>query len=244
MIPLFEVVLLELQARCNRSCFFCPRQGDTSGLRMNPNGTPVMSSMPTGDAMSVLDQLRDLDFHGPISFHHLSEPFLDSRTTWLARCAAKLGMRPYEHTNGDVLRRRPDLREECRVFTYVTVGLYDDLPEDKLEQERQYWRDNLPCEVRFSELVNSHPRTDVDDDPRLHRPKTVKCGPCVRPIKRMIIHYNGSMALCCEDMAESFDLGNVARSSVSDCWYSDKHQQLVEDLKTGVRTGQCSRCAL
>lgn len=240
----FQVVLLELQSYCNRTCFFCPRQGDKSGLRFAADGHPVRSAMSTEHALNALDQLEAMGFTGRISFHHLSEPFLDPRLLWLASEAAVRGMQPYEHTNGDYLAGRPDLWKYTGIFKYIVMGIYEDMPEEQLEAKKQWWCDRLPTEVKFNTLSRVYPRTDVADDSRLIRKKEIYAGPCSRPDLRMIIHYNGNMALCCEDMAESFGLGNVFETSVKECWHSAKHVGLLADLKAGRRTGQCTRCAL
>jgi radical SAM protein with 4Fe4S-binding SPASM domain len=247
-IPLFEVALIELQSHCNRRCFFCPRQGDVTGARFDADGRPVRSSMSTVNALRILDELEEMGFTGRVSFHHLSEPFLDPRLIAMAQAARDRGMTPYEHTNGDVLLSAPNaaaLRRQCDVFEYVTVGLYDDTPGDLLEEKREFWRTTLPCEVRFSELTNVYPRTDVAPDPRLIREKQVyPDGPCSRPLLRLIVHYNGNMALCCEDMAESHNLGSVTATSVRACWYSENHQRVIQSLLAGDRPDPCRRCAL
>lgn len=44
----------------------------------------------------------------------------------MAREAKRRGMRPYVHTNGDVLRQDEALcADDAEIFEYIVVGLYD-----------------------------------------------------------------------------------------------------------------------
>jgi hypothetical protein len=91
---LFQRVVIELQSDCNRDCYFCCRQSDASGKRRTPEGKRVFKSMPAEKVMGLLDELESLSFKGYITFHHLSEAFLDKRLIQIATEAKKRGMRP------------------------------------------------------------------------------------------------------------------------------------------------------
>ena len=75
---LFQRVAIELQSDCNRDCYFCCRQSDTSGKRRTSEGIRVLKSMPTEKVIKLLDELESLSFKGYITFHHLGEAFLDA----------------------------------------------------------------------------------------------------------------------------------------------------------------------
>ncbi len=248
-LPLFNKVLLELQSLCNRSCFFCPRTGDTSGKRVDSSGTAVRKSMSTEHALAIMDQLVALGYRGWIAFHHLSEPFLDPRILDMARAARQRGLRPYEHTNGDVLRRRPDLCEQAvKVFDYVCVGLYDYTTPAELEAEKVFWRARLPgIPVLFSEVGAVYPRSFVNFDRRMVRSQqTYPCGACSRPLERLIVHYDGGVGLCCEDMHAEFGLGDAFTQPIRDIWFSEHHVALVNALTAGQRRPfrLCRACPL
>src|SRR5262249_18707440 len=91
-LPLFQRVLVELQSHCNRSCYFCCRESDIRGKRKFADGTSVQQAMPTEKVMSLLDELQALGFTGYITFHQLSEAFLDKRLMEVARAARARGM--------------------------------------------------------------------------------------------------------------------------------------------------------
>lgn len=249
-LPLFKRVLLELQSNCNRDCFFCNRVGDVSGKRIDADGQNIKRSMPSEQVVNILNQVAALGFKGPIAFHHMSEPFLDPRLIDFARQARQLGMMPYEHTNGDALKGNDALcRAAAEVFDYIVVGLYDDLSTAELLQEKVYWRQRLKgTKVEFSVIEGHiHPRTFVPYDSRMIIAKrSYPKGVCERPLLRMIIHYDGNVALCCEDMIDSFSLGNVFEQPVEEIWYSAKLLKIVQDLQNGKRSAYplCAKCPL
>jgi radical SAM protein with 4Fe4S-binding SPASM domain len=248
-IPLFLRLIIELQSNCNRECFFCNRTFDVSGKRLDESGKRIIKQMPTENALRIMDQAKALGFKGRVAFHHMSEPFLDSRIIDMAHEARRRGFRPYEHTNGDVLRNNKELcREAANVFEYIKVGLYDYKNEAELKQEQSFWRDALQgTEVRFSLGGMVFPRSMTPEDEKMFRPKNNYPGtPCTRPLFRMIVHYDGNVGLCCEDMTDAFGLGNAFEQPLGDIWYSEKHVGIVKDLQQGRREKYeaCKNCPM
>ena len=205
--------------------------------------------MPTENALKIMDEAVSIGFKGKVAFHHMSEPFLDNRIIEMAHEARKRGLTPYEHTNGDVLRKNPDLCEQAAgVFEYIVVGLYDHKNEEERLAEETFWKKQLKgTTVKFSVVDAVFPRCNTPFDDRMFREKNAhSVSPCIRPLNRMIIHYDGNMALCCEDMSDMFDLGNAFEQSVEKLWYSDKHIEIINDLQKGYRYkyAACKNCPM
>jgi radical SAM protein with 4Fe4S-binding SPASM domain len=248
-IPLFRRLLLELQSNCNRTCFFCNRPWDDSGKRLAADGRHVLKSMPTAHALRILDEAQAMGFRGGVAFHHMSEPFLDPRIIDMAHEARKRGMHPYEHTNGDVLRRNDALcKAAVSVFEYIVVGLYDHKDDTERDAEIRFWQKRLEgTDVRFSAVDKVFPRSLTPFTDRMFRPKQIyPSGVCRRPLVRMIVHYDGNVALCCEDMKDDFGLGNAFETPIRDLWYSERHVGIIRDLEQGRRDryGPCAKCPI
>ncbi|WP_158241496.1 radical SAM/SPASM domain-containing protein [Novosphingobium sp. TH158] len=248
-IPLFKRLLVELQSNCNRNCFFCNREFDTSGKRYDADRRKVIRRMPTEQAISILNQAQAMGFSGNVAFHHYSEPFLDDRIIDMAHAARERGMVPYEHTNGDVLRQDKALsRAAAEVFDHIVVGLYDYKSEDELREEMAFWEDRLAgTRLRFSLGGDVFPRVMTPHDTRMFREKQTYPGaPCLRPLMRLIVHYDGMVPLCCEDMETRFDLGNAFSTGIADLWFSDRHVEIVKALKKGERHrfALCAQCPI
>lgn len=247
-VPLFQRVVLELQSHCNRDCFFCSRESDTSGKRKHADGTSVQRSMPTEKVSAILDELEALGFIGFITFHHLSEAFLDKRLLDVARDAKRRGMRPYVHTNGDVLRNSPQLcRAAAEVFEYIVVGLYDYQCEAEKLAEQAFWRERLQgTSVGFSLVENVYHRTHTPGGERMDTivRHTHPTAVCAEPLSFLLIHYNGDVGCCCEDMLGELLRVNVFEHGIREIWYSDRHIAVIDDLQRGERDKYdlCSRC--
>jgi len=257
-IALFERLQIESQSNCNRACWFCPRTYDRSGKYLDERGSSVHNQMPTWKILSLLDEAKALGFHGKVGFHHYSEPLIDKRNIMLAHEARERGMKPYLHTNGDVLKRDDSLCDTVKkIYGLIVVGLYDYKTNEELEEDKRYWRKRLaganlefsPIGVSGAPLADSVgiPKALVPTDARMAIPDlTYANGPCHRPLIRMIIQYDGTMAHCCEDTYGAFNLGNVYQSSLEELWFSERHAQPTHDLIAGRREkyALCRQCPL
>jgi 2-deoxy-scyllo-inosamine dehydrogenase (SAM-dependent)/8-amino-3,8-dideoxy-alpha-D-manno-octulosonate transaminase len=257
-ISLFERLQIESQSNCNRSCWFCPRTYDRSGKYLDQAGKATLARMPTEKILDLLDQAQAMGFRGRVAFHYYSEPLLDERNIMLAREARNRGMRPYLHTNGDVVRHNVQLCQEIsEIYEIIVVGLYDYRTNDELEESKCYWRKKLPgANLSFSPIGLSGarsaysigvPRALVPPDQRMSIPDIVfSNAPCHRPVIRMLIQYDGEMCHCCEDIHGSFQLGNVYRSSLKELWFSEHHQKIIVNLIEGARDKyqMCRACPM
>ena len=257
-IPMFERLEVETQSHCNRSCWFCPRIHDRSGAYLDSLATPVKKQMATETVLDILDQAAGLQFTGGVSFYFYSESLLDKRNLMFARAARERGMKPFLHTNGDVLRNNESLcRAVAAVYEYVVIGIYDYQTDAELQSQKSFWSQRMTgCDLRFSTIGEGParsarsmgtPRALVPSDQRFAVPDfTYSNAPCHRPLIRLILRYDGRMCMCCEDMNGEFNLGNIHDSSLSELWYSDRHVQLVTDLMAGHREKHslCRNCPL
>ena len=255
-VPLFDRLLIESHAHCNRSCWFCPRSYDRSGKYIDGDGRNVASRMPTEKILGLLDQAAALGFRGLVGFHHYSEPLLDTRNPTLASEARRRGMLPYLHTNGDPLRENDTLcRAVVEVYEKIVVGLYDYESAAELEEEKRFWERRLAgvC-IEFSAIGAGGvqtgpsvgiPRALVPTDARMSIPDLTYAGaPCHRPQIRMIVQHDGIVCLCCEDTTGAFELGSVYESSLEALWFSSRHVEVVRDLMAGHRENYalCRNC--
>ena len=250
LIPLFQRAVIELQSHCNRDCHFCCRESDTSGKRKTADGESVRQSMPSEKVMTLFDELESLGFKGYITFHHLSEAFLDSRLIEMAREAKRRGMRPYVHTNGDVLRDDEQLcKETADVFEYVVVGLYDYTTEEERDSQKEFWQKRLlGTRVMFSLVENVYVRTHSADSNQMNSLErtTYPTAICTEPQKYLLIHYNGDVCCCCEDMYGELLRFNIFETSIRDIWFSERHAQVIHTLLAGERKefDLCAKCTM
>ncbi len=258
---LFDDLTLELQSNCNRSCWFCPRTYDTSGKYFEKNGNRIIKQVPSGKLLDILDQAQAMGYKGRVSNHHLSEPLLDKRVVEIAWEIRKREMFPVMNTNGDLFRRDKTLsREAAKVFEHIVIGIYDSMTKEEIEQEKEFWYKRLGGTRVFFSVIpqfspneigldrgGAFPRTAVPFDPRMtHKERTYLGGACHRPLERLLIQYDGCVALCCEDHKGQFDLGNAFEIPIKEIWYSEKRLIIVKNLVAGYRNlyPLCSTCSM
>ena len=250
LIPLFQRVVIELQSHCNRDCHFCCRESDTLGKRKTADGESVRQSMPSDKVMTLFDELESLGFKGYITFHQLSEAFLDRRLIVMAREAKRRGMRPYVHTNGDVLKDDERLsKETADVFEYVVVGLYDYTTEEEKNSQKEFWKMRLlGTRVMFSLVEDVYVRTHSADNSQMSAltRQTYPNAVCTEPQKYLLIHYNGDVCCCCEDMYGELLRFNIFETSIKDIWFSQRHAQVINTLLMGQRKrfDLCAKCTM
>lgn len=230
---------IELTSHCNRDCFFCPRFGDRSGKRKDETGKPVIATAPTDKIYDLIDQAADIFPDGQmITFHHLSEPFLDKRLCKFARYAREKGFMPIIHTNGDVLKGNPKLcREAVESFDEITVGLYDYRNSIERSIHEMFWRRRLKGmkNLHFTRHEIVFPRHNADrthpqmknfqkavDDANPH--------PCYMVREQFIVHYDGNIGLCCEDHIDMFNVGNAYETPLKDLIFSDRRKEVMNIL--------------
>ena len=249
-IPLFQRVVIELQSNCNRECYFCCRESDASGKRKTADGKSVMQFMSSERVMILLDELRSMGFGGYITFHHLSEAFLDKRLVAIAREARRRGMRPYVHTNGDVLRDNEALcRDAAEVFEYVVIGLYDYKTEKEKLREKEFWKQRLKgTQVMFSLAEKVYVRTHSPSNSQMNEigRRTYLNAACAQPLKYLVIHYDGAVACCCEDMYGDLLNMDVFETTIREAWYSERHAAVIRALQSGDRKQfeLCAKCTM
>ncbi len=66
--------------------------------------------------------------------------------------------------------------------------------------------------------------------------------PCRQPSKRMIINHKGEMLMCCDDLINNFELGNIHDNTLEELWFSEHHQDLVLSLNKGRSHPHCLSC--
>ena len=167
-------------------------------------------------------------------------------------------MKPYLHTNGDVLKHDDALCDAVKsVYGLIVVGLYDYETNEQLEATKQYWLSKLsgstiefspigPMGVRSAHSIGV-PRALVPSDRRMSVPDLRYVNaPCHRPLIRMLIQYDGEMCHCCEDTHGIFKLGNVHEHYLEELWFSERHAEIIESLGAGRREkyNLCRNCPM
>ena len=159
-------------------------------------------------------------------------------------------MKPYVHTNGDALRNSEALcKEAAEVFEYIVVGLYDYQTEEEKQREKRFWKERLKgTQVMFSLAEKIYVRTHSPRNSRMEAigRRSHADAVCAQPLTYLLIHYNGDVACCCEDMYGELLRMNIFETSIREVWYSERHAHLIKALQAGNRKqfALCTKCTM
>ena len=226
-IPLFDILEIETQSTCNRTCPGCLRNShpDRDGARAWFESHQLSSET----VERLFCEAIALGFNGPVCLSHYNEPLQDPRIGDFAHTAKRLGL-PFVYmcTNADLMTDRV-AAELDGVLDRIYVALYMDEPI-KTERQRRLEQRFTDTSLAFTGgghiATHFSPLFDVGALARQHAGH-----PCSEPQRRMIVNHRGDMLFCCDDMLGHFELGNVHEQSLEDLWYSERHQMLVRALQ-------------
>lgn len=177
---------------------------------------------------NVLGQAKKLDFKGIVGFNWFNEPLLDKRMVSFVAYAKELDLNTCIFTNGDLLT--PELvRQLDRVLDIVHVSFRENSRNALFQKTQVILHDGPDVTTHYSPYLNLE---------QLIAEGGASKGKCPELEIRMPITCTGEMALCCDDIACEFDLGNIYERSLADLWFSTKHKNIVEALSH--RDGRCN----
>jgi radical SAM protein with 4Fe4S-binding SPASM domain len=246
--PMWKTLEMDLHSNCNRDCKFCPRYFDRSGIRKDKNGKNVHIQTPTDKVYAVIDEVCEMGYKGVINFHRLSEALLDKRYLKFVKYAHSKGLEICENTNGDVLKRNSKLCTELDGIIFeLIIGLYDYKTYKEKLAQIEIWKSRFSkTSLRFStplETPNIRQGSEIyltkKKDPRIIDE------PCITRLNALLIRYDGNVSLCCQDDMCTFNLGNAFEQSIEEIWWSDKHIEIIDNVrKPGGRKKYelCSKC--
>lgn len=263
-----ELIEIETNSYCNRTCAFCPNVSIDRRSERNP--------MPDDTWQAILTGLRELDFAGTIVWSRYAEALAQKdivdrvRAVHEAAPKARLAM----NSNGDYLT--PTLLEELADagMERIWVDIY--LPDDQpytTELAQQYLDKFLSRVKRGATITGDEPELtgtlDVDrievllvcrnlDSMSKHQlsdrgglvkiaNQVQRTSPCYAPYKHLVIDWDGSVIPCCQLRSDTPQhAGYVAGRVGKDFGLVDAYASLAgwrESLRGfGPKASPCNTC--
>lgn len=238
--PLFERISIECNSYCNRFCSFCTRTYD--------NREKVR--MPSETIYKTLNELKEANFKGLISFHFYNEVFTDKRIFQLFEKCQDLGLNNYLVTNGDFLTVENVERLSKYNIKEFTLSLYDSKDREDFEKRsteyiQKYRLDQFDWELIILNGGEGFTnRAGYVDHIEEKYDLPVKAA-CSKIVKKIDVRYDGEVVMCCLDYYGLHSIGNINEENIIDIWYSDRRRQQLKDLAKGKRDKYklCSGCS-
>jgi cyclic pyranopterin phosphate synthase len=240
LYPLFDRISIECNSYCNRFCSFCTRTFD--------NREKVR--MPLSLIYKTLNELKEAEFKGLISFHFYNEVFTDKRIYQLFEKCKELGLNNYLVTNGDFLTAEKVKKLSQYNIKEFTLSLYDSKDREDFEERSKQYVKNHQLDSYDWELIILNGgegftnRAGYVDHVEEKVELPVKAA-CSKIVKKIDVRYDGEVVMCCLDYYGLHSLGNINNQNIIDIWYSEKKRQQLADLAKGNRYKYelCSRCS-
>ena len=241
MTPLFDVILIETQNECTRTCWFCKFGQERQDAERSQMSWPTIER--------IVGNLRDLNYRGRISWFWINEPLMDSRIVEIIRYTRQQCPDAFISlvTNGDLLTDAlyKDLRRNG--LDALGISLYDNPAAERSAEIEQDGRLVLmdmrhvrvpPLENRGGN-IKRHARLFVEPQ---RREQHTSCG---RPFRMMTVNARGQVVLCCADLYSDVVMGDVTTDRLEAIWNGDAFQAYRIQLSNRGRQGLplCSDCS-
>ncbi len=229
-----QQVFIEINTHCNRRCWYCP----------NSVAPIYQREIEPGHFRRILERLADINWTGPVAYHFINEPLLNSRLAEYISMTRHMLPKaiPILFTNGDhlTLERASELVEAGLLRCTITrhepqkPGWHE-----RIDQICQSWPEVFHCHPVAARPINvagvvGHGRPAEDFSPKLPF--------CRAPRRALVIRWNGDISLCCCDYQQNNTFGNLLQSPILDLWNSPRWDQVRKELAHGLRSGICVNC--
>jgi radical SAM protein with 4Fe4S-binding SPASM domain len=255
-IPLFSMIELNLLARCNRSCSFCPVSSETFYQDFYNN---KLDKLEMELYEKLLNDLTYINYSGVIGYSGLSEPLLHPKINqFIARSKEVLRNARVEIvSNGDVLNKKRLNNLFNNGLDTISISMYDGphqvehfskiktelgLREDQIILRRRYYENEnygLTISNRAG-LIDSNKFRSGKDKKVIKLPLRKVC---FYPFYMLKIDFNGDVTICSHDWRKKGCVGNIKEENILDIWKGNAIKIIRKTLAKNDRNfSPCNEC--
>ncbi len=237
-------ILIETINRCNSTCSFC-------AANCNDESRPFCR-MEEALFKKIISQISDWGrYAGYISLFANNEPFMDTRIIefhkYIREKLPEAKIKVF--TNGLLLDRKKF--EEIAPYTdlFIINNYCDDRKlHPNIAELYEYLKKNPKIHEKIDVQIKIRYIGEVltnraGSSPNKKEKKAIVKEPCLFPYTDMIIFPDGKAGICCCDVKEVTNLGNINDETIQEIWTGKKYESLRQKLKAG-RQGNtfCEHC--
>jgi len=200
--------------------------------------------MKWGIYKKIIDSLVDIGFAGRIALFLSNEPLLETRLIKMIRYAKRKSPRFFVDitTNGLLL-------DVDKVDELFSSGL-DNMNINDYRNDSTDFKDNL---VQIVEIFRNNPkitynaRSSKEQLPNYagvipQQFNSPDFGFCNFPFRKLVFDIKGNVMVCCNDFKHTTNLGNIENNLILSLWYSEKMNEIRENLLKDNRIRLCANC--
>jgi radical SAM protein with 4Fe4S-binding SPASM domain len=239
-IPLFNHIEIETINRCNGDCSFCP---------INRHSDPREFKLMEKDLfLSIINQLRGLNYSGKLALFSSNEPLLDKRIIELSEIARRALPNAFLfiYTNGSLLSVEK-LQELMKYLDFLLIDNYNDLPilNKPVKEIYNFIKDKPEyCDRIKIQLIRKNAIRLTRGGQAKNRSNLYFLrSPCIKPFEEFIIRSDGKISLCCNDAVGGSTLGDLSRENILEIWNGEAFRHIRSKLLHGRHLlDQCKNC--
>ncbi len=233
-----KAIEIEINSHCNRACSYCPNAHQE---RLEKG------SMKRETFLKILEQLREINFSGRLSFSFYNEPLLSPDLNFFAHEAKKNlpDINLVLYTNGTLLSKE-------RLKELLALGV-DQFIVTKHENELDYTFEKTLISIDQHVIATKIKYQTYKDLKLTNRGGLISNldkgdlpinQPCLIPLRVMTITNQGTVLPCFEDYHQTQALGNINTHTLFEIWNSKPYAAFRKKLALGMRTAYpvCSKC--
>ncbi len=230
--PIFTKIEIETINRCNYPCKFCP-------VNKNIDKRPF-KIMEIELFISMIEQLKEINYSGLISLFSNNEPLLDKRIVELCKITKEALPEAflYLYTNGSLLTI-DKLEALMKHLDKLIIDNYNDKrelikPVRKIYEycsEKSIYFDKVEIYMRRQ---NEHLTTRAGQAQNRSKISPLK-SLCIYPFCQFVIRPDGKVSLCCNDALGKMTMGDLTRERIVDVWNGDKYKDVRNKILSGRR---------
>ena len=217
----FDSILIETFGGCNRSCSFC-FQSEVFDKRKQ--GQLSMEKID----LAITD-LASINFAGRVSFHFFGEPLLDKRIVEIVKKTREA--LPFAQlrfsTNGDYLNERKLIELIEAGIDKLSVTNYENEPNLELEDLSNRYKKY----IIYRGLTSTSDKIRSRSDMNLKAENPKRDMPCYRPSNQLVLNWQGSSVLCCNDFYVKHSFGSLGENSINEIWFNKDFNEMRKVLK-------------
>jgi GTP 3',8-cyclase len=250
--PLFTRMSLETSGICNRDCWHCPAVQRGHKLHTMDNALYT----------KIVDELRVLNFTGVVQWFFVNEPLLDRQ--WEQRISYLRQQVPlctiHVTSNWDVKAVKSRDEQIDTILRLFSAGVNSLNINDYDKRGDATWIPTAVAAVMPSVVTGDHnwkrigPRkkhlsVSTGHPVELHTWSGYNKGSmnghnrCARPMRHLVIGWDGSIYLCCAvNPTTATVFGNARDNTLRQLWNSRAMFEYRYNLQQGIRQGNCTGC--
>ena len=221
IIPQPCLISIETINRCNSTCDFCP-------ANRNEETRPFMK-MDDDLFFKIINDLHEWDYSGYLNLYVNNEPLMDKqieeRYEYAKRELPNAKMLLY--TNGLLLNKDRFIRlanvvDKMIINNYSeTIKLHRNIGEivKLAKEDKSLKQKDITIQIRYIHEILTNRAGAAPNKKRLKEQHKI----CIMPYTDMTIYPDGKCGLCCSDVLEKTNLGNIKTDSIQDIWTNQRY---------------------